>query len=221
MKKVLIAGSSGMIGGLILKHCLDSDQISEVILIIRKNSGLNHPKLRKIIHRDFTDFSPIVSVFQNIDTAFFCVGVYTGSVPDVEFKKITVDYAKAFADALKSQSPGATLCFLSGQGADKTEKSRISFARYKGMAENYLEKKSFSRLYIFRPSYIYPVEKRKEPNISYSIMRSLYPLIKLFGRNASIKSTELAEAMFHAGMNGFNQTIIENIEIFRLLPGKS
>jgi len=210
-----------MIGHLILKHCLDSNEISEVIAIVRKNGGMSHPKLKEIIHQDFTDFSPIASSFKNIDAAFFCVGVYTGSVPDPEFKKITVDYAKAFADVLKSQSPGVTLCFLSGQGADKTEKSRISFARYKGMAENYLEKKSFSRLYIFRPSYIYPVEKRKEPNITYSIMRGLYPLIKLFGRNTSIQSTELSEAMFHAGMIGFDQTIIENKDIFRLLPGQS
>jgi len=36
----------------------------------------------------------------------------------------------------------------------------------------------------------------------YRVSRALYPLIKLFGENYSIKSTELAEVMFLVGMNG-------------------
>jgi len=68
--------------------------------------------------------------------------------------------------------------FLSGQGADRDEKSKISFARYKGIAENYLFNKAFQQLYIFRPAYIYPVQKRKEPNLFYSSLRLIYPVVK-------------------------------------------
>jgi hypothetical protein len=39
-------------------------------------------------------------------------------------------------------------------------------SRYKGEAENALHAAGFPRLYIFRPAYIYPVEPRKEPNVS-------------------------------------------------------
>jgi len=73
--------------------------------------------------------------------------------------------------------------------------------------------KNFEQLYIFRPGYIYPVEKRKESNLTYSISRTLYPLIKLFGNNASIKSTKLAQAMFQAGLKGANKTNLENQDI--------
>lgn len=217
MKRVMITGSSGMIGSLILQHCLQSDEVREVKSIVRRSSGIAHPKLQEIIHTDFTDFSSRASDFRNIDIAYFCIGVYTGSVPDPEFRKITVDFTVSFADVLKDQSPDATFCFLSGQGADRREKSRISFARYKGMAENYLIEKAFPQLYIFRPGYIYPVEKRKEPNFGYSVYRMLYPLLRHLGKGFSIKSTELAEAMFRTGLMGSNRITLENEDILRLL----
>ncbi len=217
MKNVLIAGATGMIGGIVLQHCLASDAIGRVYSLSRRASGLTHPKLEEIIHKDFSDFSGLESVFQNIDIAQFCIGVYTGAVSDEVFKTITVDYTMSFADALKAHSPQATFCFLSGNGADPTEKSRVSFARYKGMAENHLSALDFDSLYIFRPAYIYPVEKRQEPNLMYRISRGLYPLIKLFGKNASIKSTELGEAMFKAGMEGASKQVLENRDILEVL----
>jgi hypothetical protein len=54
------------------------------------------------------------------------------------------------------------------------------------------------------------VEKRKEPNVGYTIMRSLYPAIKLLGKKYSVTSTQLANAMFHVGLNGIDQQILEN-----------
>lgn len=202
-----------MIGGIILRECLASNDVAKVTSIARKPGGIEHPKLEEVIHSDFTSYAGLEEHFKNIDAAHFCVGVYTGQVPDDKFKVITVDFAKAFADAVKDNSPKATLCFLSGAGADQKEKSRVSFARYKGMAENYLLAKSFDGLYIFRPGYIYPVEKRKEPNWTYSLMRKLYPLFKTFYSSGMITSEELAKAMFKAGMEGAHRTVLENQEI--------
>lgn len=67
--------------------------------------------------------------------------------------------------------------------------------------------------YSFRPGYIYPDEPRKEPNIGYTIMKYLYPLIKLMGNKYSIRSTTLANAIFNVGLNGANQQVLENHEI--------
>ena len=193
MKKVIITGATGMVGSLVLELCLDSNLIERVVSISRKPSGKSSSKLEEIIHDGFKDFSIFEKYFKNVDVAYFCLGVYTGSVPDSKFKEIRVDYTKAFAEILKRNSPQAHFCFLSGAGADPKEKSRMSFAKYKGMAENHLIGLDFESLYIFRPSYIYPVEKRKEPNFSYRLMRKLYPLIKALGTKYSIKSAELAK----------------------------
>jgi len=215
--KAIITGATGMVGGIVLKQCLESNEIKEVISISRRSTGIQHPKLKEVIHKDFNNYEGQEAVFQNVDVAYFCIGVYTGTVADDVFKEITVDYTKSFADKLKAHSPTAKFSFLSGSGADPKEKSRVSFAKYKGMAENYLIAQNFGELYIFRPGYIYPVEKRKEPNAMYRVSRSLYPLLKLFGKNASIKSTELGEAMYLAGVKGANQSIFENKEILNFL----
>ncbi|MEO1257539.1 MAG: NAD-dependent epimerase/dehydratase family protein [Bacteroidota bacterium] len=212
-KKVIITGSSGMVGSLVLQHCLSSSEITQVTSLVRRKTDHNHPKLKEVVISNFADYSAQVDLFQNIDIAFFCIGVYTGQVPDEKFKEITVDYAVAFAEALKTNSADATLCLLSGAGADRTEKSRVPFAKYKGMAENKIAELKLGGFYAFRPGYIYPVQPRKEPNFMYTISRALYPLIKMMGSNSSIKSTELAAGMFHVGLQGAKNEILENRDI--------
>lgn len=212
--KVIITGGTGMVGKLVLGHCLKDDKISEVISLTRKPSGQAHQKLTEIVVTDFEDLAACNNHFKNVQLAFFCIGAYTGQVPDDLFKKITVDYAVAFGNALQQNSPQATLCFLSGAGADRTEKSKTSFALYKGMAENQLAKMNLV-FYSFRPGYIYPVEPRKEPNFGYTVIRFLYPLLKLFGSKYSITSTELARAIFNVGLHGADRQILENQDILK------
>lgn len=202
-----------MVGGIVLQHCLNSNEITEVVSFSRKPSGLKNEKLKEVIHADFTDYTGLEEHFKKVDIAYFCIGVYTGAVPRNEFKIITIDYTKAFADALKENSSEATFCFLSGAGADQTEKSRMMFAQDKGIAENYLMAQNFSRLHIFRPAYIYPVTPRTEPNLSYRLWRKLYPLLKNVIPNSVITSEQLAQAIFKVGIKGSDKVILENVAI--------
>lgn len=215
-KRVLIAGASGMIGQLILDRCLSSSEVLDVISLVRRKSSNVHPKLNEVVVTDFKDYAETVNAFKEIDTAFFCIGAYSGQVSKPLFKEITVDFAVRFAEMLKSQSPNATLCLLSGAGADRTEKSRTAFARFKGMAEN-----SISRLgmdfYSFRPGYIYPVQPRKEPSVIYRILRGIYPILKRFAPDSSITSEQLADAMINVGLKGANDGILENRDILKLI----
>ena len=216
MQKAIIAGASGMVGNLVLEHCLSSQEITKVISLVRTKTNKTHPKLEEVLIYNFSDYTAQGDLFREVSAAFFCIGAYTGQVPDDKFKEITVDYALAFAQALKANAPDATLCLLSGAGADRKEKSRMSFAKYKGMVENQISTLGLHQFYAFRPAYIYPVTPRKEPNLMYSISRTLYPLIRAFGKSGSIKSTELATAMFHAGLHGAPTEILENPSIVDL-----
>lgn len=217
MKNIIITGASGMIGGLILDHCLESAEINQVTSLVRKPTGKQHPKLKEVVVKDFLSITDTDDFMKGQDVAFFCLGVYTGAAPRDLFRQITVDYPLIFAKALKSNNPESTFLLLSGAGADRTEKSRMMFAKDKGAAENGLDAMGFKAFYSFRPSYIYPVEKREEPNFSYRLMRSLYPLIKMTGENNSIKSTELAQAMFITGLKGAPKSILENKDILHRL----
>ncbi|MEM9528560.1 MAG: NmrA family NAD(P)-binding protein, partial [Bacteroidota bacterium] len=88
--KVIIAGSTGMIGQLILDSCLRSDKVTEVVSLVRKPTGRDVDKLSEIVIQDFGDYSTHAALFQGVNQAFFCIGVYTGQVPDELFKTITV-----------------------------------------------------------------------------------------------------------------------------------
>lgn len=210
---VIITGATGMVGGCALKYCLERQDVDHIISISRKSCGIKHEKLIEIIHEDFSDFTAASKHFKNQDVCVFCVGVYTGQVSTEEFKKITFDYTKAFADVLKKESPDAVISFLSGGGADEKEKSKMLFAREKGKAENYLKSLNFGAVHIFRPGYIYPVTQRKEPNFSYKLMRYLYkPFFSKF-KTLSVTSEHLAAVMVDSAILNKGKVVFENADI--------
>jgi uncharacterized protein YbjT (DUF2867 family) len=219
-KRVILVGGTGMVGGLALRLCLDSDAVSTVTVMGRRSVGLAHAKLREVIHSDFADYHEVAGAFGEQDVALFCLGAYTGTVPDAELRKITVDYAVAFGETLLARSPRTALCFLSGAGADQREQTRVAFARYKGIAENALLRMGFPRVHIFRPGYIYPVTPRKEPHVLYRIARVLYPVVRHIYPNIGIASDDLARAMVHAGLHGtgaHESPVLENRDIRALV----
>jgi uncharacterized protein YbjT (DUF2867 family) len=213
MKNVIITGSSGMIGGLVLRECLERADVARVTTVVRRPSRTKHAKLNEVVHDDLLDLSTVSEQLKEQDICFFCVGVYTGAVPSDVFRRITVDCTAAFARALKQQSPHVVFCLLSGDGADRTEKSRMMFARDKGTAENILVGLGFDRFHTFRPGYIYPVEPRTEPNGMYRMMRVLWkPLLSKLGPNVGVASTQLAHAMVEVAFGG-GKEILENRDI--------
>jgi nucleoside-diphosphate-sugar epimerase len=212
-KRVLIFGANGMIGSLILEKCLESEKINEVVAITRKELEIKHPKLKNILHQDYLNVNSIENYFENIDICYFCLGVYTGAVNNDLFFEITVDYTKTIASKLIQKSNQACFCFLSGMGADLTEKSKMPFAKAKGMAENYLLKLGLQKLVIFRPGYIYPDKKRKEPNFFYTLSRWLYPILKIVYPNIGLSSETLANVMFNTGFSYSPKVILENKDI--------
>jgi uncharacterized protein YbjT (DUF2867 family) len=194
-KRLVIVGSTGMVGGCALRYALNDSGVERVTTIGRRKLGISHPKLDEVLHRDFADYSALAKALTGQDAVIFCLGTYTGSVSDAELRKITVDYTVEFARVLHGSSPGTAFSFSSGNGADPTGRSRLAFARYKGEAENALLAAGFPRLYIFRPAYIYPVEPRKEPNLSYRLLRVIYPAFRVLFPNQVIRADELGRAM--------------------------
>lgn len=195
MKNILITGANGMIGGWALKLCLDHPEVRKVTTISRRSLDLAHPKLTQVVHNNFLDLEPVSHALKGQDSCIYCIGVYTGQVPTHEFERITVDYTRAFAKTLKKESPQSTFCFLSGAGADSTEKSKLLFAKEKGKAENILKELAFRSLHIFRPGYIYPNQPSKEPNLMYKLMRPLYKPVSFLYPDIGVTSSHLAAMM--------------------------
>jgi uncharacterized protein YbjT (DUF2867 family) len=193
--RLAIVGATGMVGGYALRYAFDHRAVGVVTAIGRRSLGIAHPKLKEVLHQDFADCSGLADALSGQDAAVFCLGAYTGAVSDTELRKVTVDYPVELARVLRISSPAAVFAFLSGSGADPTERSRLAFARYKGEAENALLAAGFPRVLIFRPAYIYPVEPRKEPNFGYRLLRAVYPAFRLLFPNQVIRADDLARAM--------------------------
>jgi uncharacterized protein YbjT (DUF2867 family) len=215
-KRVVIVGATGMVGGYALRYALDHPAVQSAAAIVRRKLDISHPKLNQVVHRDFADCSALAETLSGQDAAVFCLGAYTGAVSDAELRTITVDYPIEFARVLHASSPGAAFSFLSGSGADPTERSRMPFARYKGKAENALLAAGFPCVYIFRPAYIYPVEPRKEPNFTYRLLRGIYPVFRVLFPNQVIRADDLARAMVGAVISETGQRggpVFENRDI--------
>jgi uncharacterized protein YbjT (DUF2867 family) len=213
--RVVIVGATGMVGGYAVRYALEQLAVGAVTTIGRKKLGISHPKLTEVLHRDFRDCSALAQVLSGLDAAVFCLGAYTGAVSDAELRTITVDYTVEFVRVLHSSSPDAVFSFLSGNGADPTGGSRLAFARYKGQAEKELLAAGFPSVYIFRPAYIYPVDRRREPNFSYRLLRAIYPVFRVLFPNQVIRADDLARAMvevvLRAGQS--RSLVLENRDI--------
>ena len=215
-KRLVIVGATGMVGGYALRHALDHPAVECATAIGRRTLGLSHPKLKEVLHRDFADCSALAAPLTGQDAAVFCLGTYTGVVTDAELRTITVDYTIEFARVLRSRSPDAAFSFLSGSGADPTGQSRMPYARYKGEAEKAVLGAGFSRVYVFRPAYIYPVEPRKEPSFGYRLLRGIYPAFRALFPNQVIRADDLARVMVDAAVQGTPQRegpVFENRDI--------
>ena len=217
-KRLVIVGATGMVGGYALRYALDHPAVRSATAIGRKPTGLTHPKLNDVLHQDFADCSALAGALSGQDAAIFCLGVYTGAVPDADLRRVTVDYTIEFARVLRRSSPNAGFVFLSGSGADPTGRSRMAFARYKGEAEKALSAAGFPRVCMFRPAYIYPVRPRREPNVSYRLLRALYPVFRMLFPNQVIRADDLARTMVDVAVRGTGEgrQVLENRDIRRL-----
>jgi uncharacterized protein YbjT (DUF2867 family) len=219
-KSLVVVGATGMVGGYALRYALNNSEVKSVTSIGRKKLGISHPKLKEVLHQNFADCSALADVLSNQDAVVYCLGTYTGSVSDAELHRITVDYTVEFSRVLRGSSPGAAFSFLSGNGADPTGRSRLAFARYKGDAENALLAVGFPHVYLFRPAYIYPVEPRNEPNFSYRLLRTVYPVFRVLFPNQVIRADDLARAMVDVALRRAGERgafVFENRDISALV----
>ncbi len=71
--RVIIFGSSGMVGEGVPRECLKHSSVVSILDINRRECGYKHEKLKEIIHKDFSDFSPVADELYGYDACYFCM----------------------------------------------------------------------------------------------------------------------------------------------------
>lgn len=217
--KIIITGVTGVTGSETLRQALLDPRITRVTAISRRQISAQHEKLKVLIVKDFLDYTPIINDLHGHDACLWCLGVSQNQVKsDEEYHTITYDYTIAAAKALMNVNPNITFGFVSGMGADSTEKSKTLFARIKGKTENALLKLPLKKLYIFRPGGIQPIRKKENPMWYERILNPvIFPLMKLFVPNMVISSVELAKVMIHILCSGASKTLLENKDLKNII----
>ena len=123
--KIIVTGSTGTVGSELVRESVTDDSIEKITLLARSPANITHPKIKEIIHKDFLHYTGLENVFKEADACIWCLGISQTKVSKEEYFKITHDYAVAAAKAMLVANPSITFLFLSGQGADSSEKSSV------------------------------------------------------------------------------------------------
>jgi uncharacterized protein YbjT (DUF2867 family) len=216
---VILFGATGMIGQGVLRECLLDSRVQRVLSVGRSATGLQHPKLREIVHPDLLDFSDIENQLTGYDACFFCLGVSSAGMSEVEYRRVTHDITLAAATSLVRINPGMTFIYVSGAGTDSSGRGRTMWARVKGETENALLRLPFGTACMFRPALIQPMHgirsKTRSYRVLYAMMAPLLPLLKrLFPRHVTT-TEQIGRAMIAVAERGAPAPIVESEEINR------
>jgi len=214
--KVIITGSTGMVGNGILRVCLNHPDIGEVLVINRRPSEISSPKLKEIIHQDFFDLSPIENQLTGYDACFYCLGITSAQIKEPQYYRITHDLTLSFANELSAINPGMTFCYVSGFGANSTEKAKFMQARVKGITEMDLFKIPFQGVYSFRPGLMKPVKGQKYVHQIYYLFIPFYAVFHFLFPGFVLSLEELGLAMINSVKAVYHKQILEVKDIVSL-----
>ncbi len=215
--KVILFGASGMVGQGVLRECLLDPGVESVLVIGRAALGKTHAKLRERVVSNVGDLSAIESEISGYDAGFFCLGVSSVGMKEVDYRRLTYDLTLGAAQTLAKLNPTMTFIYVSGTGTDSSEQGRTMWARVKGETENALLRLPFKAAYMFRPGIIQPLHgitsKTKLYNVLYPLLVPVIWLMKIFTPGAITTTEQMGRAMISAARSGAPKRWLESKDI--------
>lgn len=205
--KVIITGTTGMVGEGVLLECLNMVQVTEILSVSRKPTGISHPKLKEYIVTDFLLLQENDEKLKGYDACFFCAGVSSVGLKEEEFRRLTYDTTIHFAKCL-APNPKMSFMYVSGGGTDSTEKGRMAWARIKGKTENDLMKMPFKQAFGYRIGFLIAAPGQKRVLKYYKYVNWMIPVLKIIAPNIITSMKQVALSMVCAAENGYKQNVI-------------
>ena len=192
MTTSIIAGSTGLIGGNVIKVLSNKKQ--SAIALTRRSIPNLPPNITEMII-DFDAFEKNGSL-PSCNNVFICLGTTIKTAGSKEnFRKVDIDYCLSIARKAK-ESGAETLSLISSIGANSSSKN--FYLRTKGELEESIQSLGFSTVNIFRPSFL--VGDRSEKRLAEKIAIKLAKIMDLFligtaSKYRSVKAESLARTM--------------------------
>jgi uncharacterized protein YbjT (DUF2867 family) len=209
--KVILFGGTGMIGQGVLRECLLDSRVESLVAIGRAPVTQQHAKLKSLVHADLYDYSAVAPQLSGLDACLFCLGTSSAGMSEEAYTKVTYDLTLAAAKALVAASPGISMLYISGAGAE----GGAMWARVKKRTEDALLALPFKSAYMFRPGLIRPLHGITSRTASYRVAYAvLWPFMPLFTAAGWATSTEsLGRAMINVADKGWEKKILETKDI--------
>ena len=215
---VLITGSTGMVGKSILDECIKDTRVNKILLISRSSLGLKNPKIFEFIIEDFLKVHELKAKIKSCDACFHCMGITSFGQNKKYYYKVTFEMTKKITDLVYAINPNAVMIYISGEGTNSKQNSKISWANVKGKTENYILNKGFKDSYMIRLGILIPENgikpKTKIYNLFYTLITPLYPILKLIPSITT--SSNLGKAMINCFFHPSKEKYLDNKKINRL-----
>jgi len=144
----IVVGATGLTGSLLLRKLLDDDTFRQVMVFLRRSTGITHPKLTEHII-DF-DAPATWSDLVKGDVLFSCMGT-TLKKAGSKNNQYAIDYTYQLEFAKTAHQNGVqTYILISSTGA--SSKSRFFYMKMKGMLEDAVKQIPFQHIHIMRPN---------------------------------------------------------------------
>lgn len=204
MKIAIILGATGMVGAALMEQLLASNDYGEVVIFVRRKSGISHSKLTEYIV-DFDKSEEWKSLVVG-DVLFSTLGttlVVAGSKENQY--KVDFTYQYTFAE-IAAENGVADYVLVSSAGASAT--AATFYLKMKGELDEAVQKLKFNSVSILRPGQLYGnrKEKRVTEKLAIKLMFGLNK-IGLFKNYRPIHASEVAQAMQRMAIQQKNQII--------------
>ena len=209
-----------MVGQGVLRECLLDPEVERVLTVVRHATGHRNDKVEELVHDNFSDFSAVETRLSGYNACFFCLGVSAAGMSEEAYRRVTYEIALAVANTLVRRNAAMTFIFVSGAGADSSERGGAMWARVKGETENALLRLPFNAAYMFRPGIIRPLHgitsRTRWYRVFYGVVGPLFPLVQALFPGRVATTEQIGRAMLRAAKRGAPKAILEARDIIAL-----
>ena len=207
-----------MVGKSVLYECIKDKRVKNIYLINRISTNLKSSKISEFVIKDFLHVGELKDKITNCDAWFHCMGITSFGQKSDYYYRVTFEMTKILTDLVYEINPNSVMTYVSGEGTSKNENSKIPWANVKGKAENYILNKGLKDAYMIRLGLLIPENgikaKTKLYNLFYTLMKPLYPLMRLLPTITT--SSKLGLAMINCFYFPLKNKYLDNKKINNL-----
>jgi uncharacterized protein YbjT (DUF2867 family) len=213
-KTANVIGATGLVGRELVNQLLQNDEVGKVRIFVRREFNSHHPKIEQHIV-DFDEDTAWKPFLQG-DILFSTMGT-TLQQAGSKANQYKIDFTYQYRFAEEASRAGIPVYVLvSSAGA--SSKSMLFYSRMKGALDDAVQKLTFTKVIILRPSILAGIREKPRPmeEMSIRVMGAISGF--LFKKYRPVPAATVAKAMIRGALGEgiIKNSIVNPEEVFKL-----